>query len=157
MTFIARQERFTCEHCGAEVEPLKNGSYRNHCPHCLYSKHVDNEGPGDRASDCGGMMEPVGLTHRSGKGWMVVHRCLQCKKELPNTAAPDDNLALLSEAPRPYGRGISLMRHRKAAAEPGVAGGHFALRASRLHPHSSTGLRPWPPAESGEKTLKDET
>ena len=42
------------------------------------------------------------------------------------------------------------MRHRKAAAEPGVAGGHFALRASRLHPHSSTGLRPWPPAESGE-------
>ena len=51
---------------------------------------------------------------------------------------------------RPYGRGISLMRHRKAAAEPGVAGGHFALRASRLHPHSSTGLRPWPPAEPGE-------
>src|SRR3989339_1003535 len=151
MTFIARQERFTCEHCGAEVEPLKNGSYRNHCPHCLYSKHVDREGPGDRASDCGGMMEPVGLTHRSGKGWMVVHRCLQCKKELPNTVAPDDNLALLSEAPRPYGRGISLMRHRKAAAEPGVAGGHFALRASRLHPHSSTGLRPWPPAESGEQ------
>src|SRR3989339_682801 len=52
---------------------------------------------------------------------------------------------------RPYGRGISLMRRRKAAAEPGVAGGHFALRASRLHPHSSTGLRPWPPAESGEQ------
>src|SRR3989339_88588 len=34
---------------------------------------------------------------------------------------------------RPYGRGISLMRRRKAAAEPGVAGGHFALRASWLH------------------------
>src|SRR3989339_1365402 len=54
---------------------------------------------------------------------------------------------------RPYGRGISLMRRRKAAAEPGVAGGHFALRASRLHPHSSTGLRPWPPAESGESLI----
>ena len=58
---------------------------------------------------------------------------------------------IVREAPRPYGRGISLMRRRKAAAEPGVAGGHFALRASRLHPHSSTGLRPWPPAESGEQ------
>ncbi len=92
MTFIARQEPFTCEHCGASVEPLENGSYRNHCPHCLYSKHVDSKGPGDRASTCGGLMAPVGLDQRSGKGFMIIHRCTRCIKELPNKAAPDDDL-----------------------------------------------------------------
>lgn len=95
MPFIARQERFTCGHCGAEVEPLKNGSYRNHCPHCLYSKHVDDEGPGDRASVCGGMMEPVGVDHRSRKGWMIRHRCGKCGKEMMNKTAPDDFNPLL--------------------------------------------------------------
>lgn len=97
MTFIARQERFTCEHCSTEVEPLENGSYRNHCPHCLYSKHVDAGGPGDRESDCGGIMEPTGMDHRSGKGWVIVHKCTRCTKVIPNIAAPDDNIALLSE------------------------------------------------------------
>jgi hypothetical protein len=47
MPFIARQEPFVCEHCGKAVEPLAKGSYRNHCPHCLWSKHVDDVGPGE--------------------------------------------------------------------------------------------------------------
>ena len=98
MTFIARQEPFTCEHCGAAVAPLTNGSYRNHCPHCLYSKHVDAEGPGDRASACGGMMAPVGLDQRSKKGFMILHRCVKCGKELPNKAAPDDDLTVARPA-----------------------------------------------------------
>ncbi|WDF05905.1 RNHCP domain-containing protein [Shouchella hunanensis] len=38
-----------------------NGSYRNHCPFCLYSKHQDII-PGDRASTCGGLMEPQHCT-----------------------------------------------------------------------------------------------
>jgi len=97
MTFIARQEQFKCEHCNEDVEPLENGSYRNHCPHCLYSKHVDAEGPGDRASDCEGLMEPIGLDHKGAKGWMILHKCTKCGKEIPNIAAPDDNLAPLSE------------------------------------------------------------
>ncbi len=93
MTFIARQESFTCEHCNKEVSPLEKGSYRNHCPFCLYSKHVDEEGPGDRASDCGGVMCPVSLDQDGKKGWMVVHECMQCGKRIPNKAAPDDQLA----------------------------------------------------------------
>jgi DNA-directed RNA polymerase subunit RPC12/RpoP len=93
MTFIARQEPFVCEHCGATVEPLQRGSYRNHCPHCLYSKHVDEEGPGDRVSLCGGLMEPIGLDSVSGKGWLVIHRCVKCGKEIRNKAAPDDALS----------------------------------------------------------------
>jgi DNA-directed RNA polymerase subunit RPC12/RpoP len=97
MVFIAREERFTCEHCGKVIEPLKKGSYRNHCPACLYSKHVDDKGPGDRASKCGGLMEPEGLDYRGSKGWMILHRCIKCKKEIPNIAAPDDDLSQVSD------------------------------------------------------------
>lgn len=97
MQFIARQERFSCEQCSSVVEPLENGSYRNHCPHCLYSKHVDKDGPGDRASECGKLMKPVGMEHKSQKGWMILHQCTGCTKVIPNIVAPDDNIASLSE------------------------------------------------------------
>ena len=85
---------FKCEHCGAEVLPLTSVSYRNHCPHCLYSKHLDVE-PGDRASWCEGLMEALGLRHRGDKGFQVVHRCLKCgtlrlNRVAENTVQPDD-------------------------------------------------------------------
>lgn len=85
---------FLCHRCGLEVAPLSNGGYRNHCPGCLYSQHVDNL-PGDRGSSCKGMMEPVGLRYRSGKGFQVVHRCLACgtvrvNKVARDTAQPDE-------------------------------------------------------------------
>lgn len=92
MPFIARQEPFTCEHCGVAVAPLEHGSYRNHCPVCLWSKHVDDAGPGDRASLCQGLMEPIGLDLRANKGWMIVHRCEKCGKEIVNKTAPDDDI-----------------------------------------------------------------
>lgn len=79
--------------------PLTNGSYRNHCPTCLYSKHVDVV-PGDRASACHGPMRPVRLEHRSGKGRVIVHRCEWCGCERPNRVAADtrqpDDLDALS-------------------------------------------------------------
>lgn len=96
MTFIAREEPFTCSHCGAAIEPLGSGSYRNHCPHCLWSKHVDHEGPGDRASLCQGLMAPVGIDHDAKKGWMILHRCVKCGKEIPNKTAPDDDQTVFS-------------------------------------------------------------
>lgn len=85
---------FICEHCGKRVELLDNGSYRNHCPFCLYSKHVD-DAPGDRASTCGGLMEPVGYKFNSKKGYQIVHRCQKCGKVMLNKVAtacrqPDD-------------------------------------------------------------------
>ena len=55
----ACSEVFTCKNCGRVVVPEGAGStHRNHCPNCLCSLHVD-EGPGDRASACGGLMETV--------------------------------------------------------------------------------------------------
>ena len=88
--FIARQEPFTCEHCGAVIAPLSHGSYRNHCPRCLWSKHVDDAGPGDRASSCNALMEPIGQDYQAKKGWMIVHRCIACGKTIKNKMAPDD-------------------------------------------------------------------
>ena len=54
-------ESFACRNCGYPVVPAGAGSdHRNHCPNCLCSVHLDIE-PGDRASDCGGLMEPVAV------------------------------------------------------------------------------------------------
>ncbi|MEN6315330.1 MAG: RNHCP domain-containing protein [Clostridiaceae bacterium] len=80
---------FICAYCGADVKPLTNGSYRNHCPFCLYSLHVDNL-PGDRASDCFGMMKPIGIRYNGKKGWQIIHHCKKCGMEKVNRAAPDD-------------------------------------------------------------------
>ncbi len=96
MTFIPREEPFICGHCSNSVEPLGKGTYRNHCPKCLWSKHVDREGPGDRASTCLGLMRPVILDHDGKKGWMIIHECEACGKTIPNKAAPDDNLTAVS-------------------------------------------------------------
>ena len=90
--FIARQEPFVCENCGANVAPLENGSYRNHCPRCLWSKHVDDKGPGDRASVCGGLMKPIALDQKQKKGFVIIHKCKTCGKQIPNRAAVDDDL-----------------------------------------------------------------
>ncbi len=73
MSFTKRVENFTCEHCGNYV--IGSG-YTNHCPHCLWSKHVDID-PGDRAADCGGMMKPVGLEGTS-PDYRIAHRCEVC-------------------------------------------------------------------------------
>ncbi|MDR0326494.1 MAG: RNHCP domain-containing protein [Oscillospiraceae bacterium] len=80
---------FICAYCGADVQPLTNGSYRNHCPQCFYSIHIDDY-PGDRASDCLGLMVPSGVRYHSKKGWQIVHRCQKCGVEKVNRTAPDD-------------------------------------------------------------------
>jgi hypothetical protein len=71
------------------VRALARGSVRNHCPACLWSRHVDRV-PGDRAEPCGGLMAPVKLLGASASGWTIVHRCLACGFERANRAALDD-------------------------------------------------------------------
>ena len=82
-------DAFVCENCSQTVAPLTSGSYRNHCPFCLYSKHVDIV-PGDRLQLCKGMMEPVGVDYSAKKGWVILHRCLRCSAERRNKAALND-------------------------------------------------------------------
>ena len=84
-----RNEAFVCENCGEVVRPLANGSCRNHCPRCLWSKHLDDV-PGDRRAHCGGRMPPVGVERDARRGWMIVHRCERCGAIRRNRAALDD-------------------------------------------------------------------
>ncbi|MFB3882867.1 MAG: RNHCP domain-containing protein [Armatimonadota bacterium] len=104
--FIGRTNcGFTCEHCGAQVLPLLRGGFRNHCPKCLWSKHVDCI-PGDREDACAGLMEPVGVDADAKRTWMVVHRCVRCRAIRRNRAAltdprqPDDFDAMLAVVAR---------------------------------------------------------
>lgn len=85
----AQNSGFICGNCGREVLPLTNGSYRNHCPFCLYSLHIDNE-PGDRASGCLGMMKPKSVVYNPQKGYQILHICEKCGFERRNMRAVDD-------------------------------------------------------------------
>ena len=98
----ASHEVFTCKVCGREVVPEGAGSdHRNHCPNCLSSLHVDEE-PGDRASDCGGVMEPIAVWVRNNGEWAIVHRCKRCGKLSSNRVLADDNpMKLMSIALKP--------------------------------------------------------
>ncbi|HIZ84548.1 MAG TPA: RNHCP domain-containing protein [Firmicutes bacterium] len=95
-------DTFTCKVCGRPVVSAGAGSnHRNHCPNCLSSLHVDDE-PGDRASDCGGIMEPVAVWVRKNGEWAVIHRCRRCGVLHSNRVAADDNpMKLMSIAMKP--------------------------------------------------------
>jgi hypothetical protein len=94
------RESFKCVHCRAFIGPtISGGKHRNHCPLCLYSRHVDGGRPGDRASDCGAKMAPIGHFTRPNGEPMVVHRCLGCGIERNNRLAADDNMLLFEELP----------------------------------------------------------
>lgn len=95
-------ESFVCKVCGTLVVPGGAGSqHRNHCPKCLSSVHVDDE-PGDRASLCNGIMDPVSVWVRKNGEWAVIHRCRLCGTFSSNRIAADDNpMLLMSIAVRP--------------------------------------------------------
>ena len=96
--FIVRKEDFVCHHCG-QLNPVGQ-VIPNHCRYCLYSKHVDQDVPGDRASLCGGLMPPIGLDYDSKKGYMLRHRCQSCGKEIRNKVSPEDNQELIIQLSR---------------------------------------------------------
>ena len=95
-------ETFICKVCGRTVVPAGAGSeHRNHCPYCLSSRHLDNE-PGDRAADCGGVMEPITVWVRKNGEWAIIHRCRICGHLSSNRIAADDNpMKLMSLAMKP--------------------------------------------------------
>ena len=86
---------FVCITCKRYVTRVRFGSYRNHCPFCLSSIHVDRVIPGDRTSSCHGIMEAYKLHFHTKKGWQIVHRCIKCHVEKINKIVeidvqPDD-------------------------------------------------------------------
>jgi RNHCP domain len=103
----SRQRRggdlFRCRHCRLDVPATAPGTkHRNHCPSCLWSRHVDAGVPGDRAAVCAGAMEPIGVAVHGDGEWALVHRCTGCGAVSVNRIAGDDNpFALMRLAVKP--------------------------------------------------------
>ncbi len=88
--FQRTTEDFTCERCGFRV---RGSGYTNHCPRCLWSKHVDVN-PGDRRATCQGLMESVGVESKGG-AYTILHRCTSCGFEKRNKTSPDDDFDVI--------------------------------------------------------------
>lgn len=87
--FNMRNEDFICEYCGKEV---KKSSYtaRDHCPYCLYSKHVDIN-PGDRMNKCHGLLKPIGI-EKFKNTFKIIYECEKCHIKHKNIALIDDDM-----------------------------------------------------------------
>ena len=85
-------EEFVCHNCGHNVNKL-NYTARDHCPICLYSKHVDIN-PGDRANECNGLMKPIGI-EKYKDTYKIIYKCLKCNELHKNIMANDDNYDLI--------------------------------------------------------------
>lgn len=96
--FTKNDEGFICSNCGKKVPKLGNTS-RDHCPFCLYSKHVDIM-PGDRKNPCKGALIPMQVYPDAKKGYIIEYKCSECGQKVRNKAAlsgdvPDDTEILI--------------------------------------------------------------
>ena len=128
---------FRCSNCGNYILVLPSISAvnnRNHCPYCLWSRHLDLVTAGDRLSACKAPMQPLGLTMKPGRNryaqtggeLMLVHACVGCSRLSINRIAADDDADRLLEIffascklpPGTRGRflsaGIRLLKHSQA-------------------------------------------
>lgn len=92
--FTMRDESFTCENCHKNVNKL-NYTARDHCPHCLYSKHVDIM-PGDRLNECKGLLKPIAI-EKFKNTYKIIYQCKKCKQIHKNIIATDDDMNLIIE------------------------------------------------------------
>lgn len=86
-------EDFVCEICNEEVKAL-GYTARDHCPKCLYSKHVDNN-PGDRSNQCYGILKPIAIEKAKKEEYKIVYKCDKCGILKRNKTAIDDNFDLI--------------------------------------------------------------
>lgn len=97
---------FSCMHCHLPVSAsalISRVQNRNHCPFCLWSRHLDLFKPGDRLSACKAGMRPIGLTFKRARNryapsqgeLMIVHQCSDCGKFSLNRSAADDDPTMI--------------------------------------------------------------
>ena len=87
--FNELDEGFICENCHKKVKPLGYSS-RDHCPYCLYSKHVDIN-PGDRLNTCKGLLKPIEI-EKYKDTYKIIYKCEKCNKTHKNIIAKDDDM-----------------------------------------------------------------
>lgn len=92
--FNELDEGFICEHCNKNVDKLVYSS-RDHCPYCLYSKHVDIN-PGDRLNMCKGLLKPIGI-EKYKDTYKILYRCQKCGQSHKNIMARDDDMNKIIE------------------------------------------------------------
>ena len=90
--FTMRDENFICENCHKEVKKL-GYTARDHCPYCLYSKHVDIN-PGDRQNSCQGLLKPIGI-EKFKDTYKILYRCKKCGEDHKNIIAKDDDMNMI--------------------------------------------------------------
>jgi len=99
---------FRCAHCGYLVSSahwLSGVHNRNHCPYCLWSRHLDLLAAGDRLSACKAPMQPIALTSKRSRNkysrghgeLMLIHQCTDCDSVSINRIAADDDASTLLE------------------------------------------------------------
>jgi len=118
MTRSRRAENtgFVCAHCSADVPANTDGHYRNHCPFCLWSLHVDIT-PGDRLQSCGGSMEPIAVwVKRDGDD--VLFSTLAGRRKSLNWSR-DPRAALLVYDERDPGRYVEVRGRVTLVDDPG--------------------------------------
>ena len=81
-------ETFICDNCNKKVDIL-GYTARDHCPYCLYSKHVDIN-PGDRLNPCKGMLIPIDI-EKFKNTYKIIYKCNKCGEIHKNVAALDDD------------------------------------------------------------------
>ena len=72
---------------------MVGNGYTNHCPTCLWSKHVDID-PGDRKAQCGGMMEPIDVENFHGD-FRIIFKCSVCGFARPTKVAAEDDFSVV--------------------------------------------------------------
>ncbi len=91
-------DEFICDNCHKDVKPL-GYTARDHCPYCLYAKHVDIN-PGDRANSCQGLLKPIGI-EKFKNTYKIIYKCEKCKQIIKNIMAKDDNMDLIIKLSNP--------------------------------------------------------
>ena len=85
--FQKKIENFICQNCGKKVQ---GKGYTDHCPDCLWSKHVDIY-PGDRNSKCHGLMKPIDIEIKSDK-YIIHYQCVECGFKHRVKSFQEDNI-----------------------------------------------------------------
>ena len=88
-------ESFKCIVCGKYVDKL-NYTARDHCPYCLSSIHIDIN-PGDRSSDCLGILIPIDIEKSKKDTYKIIYKCNKCGMIKKNKTANDDNFDKILE------------------------------------------------------------
>lgn len=92
------KKKYICPNCGWTSSENSAGEGRYHCVNCLSGIHSAE----DETTECGGILEPVGIWVKTDDSWEIVQRCRTCGKMMTVPMSEKDNrLKILSIAFRP--------------------------------------------------------